>query len=522
MSNHSIQQGMQLLAQNRLIEAQKLKNILLKQQPKVGAVHYFSAEVSLAEGDYDNALVHLDNALAIEPTQSFLNLKKSEILLGLKRRKFAREFADKAANYEPKNPHLISGVANIYSLCDDHQGAENYWIQAVNMAEDNPQYLFELAKNQFYLGKMDKAENYLNQLLLISPTNGAALHLRSQLKKCTLSANHISQLKEIAEQASLSWSDNMHCQYALAKELEDIGEFKDSFSALEIGAKLRRSHLQVNVKNEIANMQDMAKFITSDKLKKASKGSLSEAPIFIIGMPRTGTTLVERLLCNSKNVKSAGETSDFNLAMSAAVNKQQTMQSSTLSGFNAALQIDFNKLGEAYLNSVQQLIGQSTYFIDKLPFNYLYCGLIKQALPNAKIIHLVRDPMDTCYAIYKTLFHQVYSFSYDLDELAEYYIAYRQLMEHWQNTLPEQILDVHYEDLVSNPDETVQRIYQHCGLEFKAQSLAIEESKTPSSTASAAQIRQPIYTSSLNKWRHFEKQLSPLKEKLEKSGYLLN
>ena len=221
-------------------------------------------------------------------------------------------------------------------------------------------------------------------------------------------------------------------------------------------------------------------------------------PIFILGMPRTGTTLVERILGQHPDVISIGEFPDFPQEVGLAA--QQVPGVGSL--VEAALQIDYPALGARYLQQAAAMAQGKPIFIDKLPFSFIYCGLIKKALPQARIIHLVRDPLDTCFAIYKTLFNQVYSFSYQLDELADYFIEYKKLMAHWHQVLPGQILDVHYEQMVAEPEAQAKRILQWCDLPWQDDLLQFHQAKSASTTASAAQVRQPIHKKSVRKCGH--------------------
>ena len=163
---------------------------------------------------------------------------------------------------------------------------------------------------------------------------------------------------------------------------------------------------------------------------------------------------------------------------------------------------------------MQGMFGKAVRYLDKTPFNFLYCGLIRKAFPQARIVHLVRDPMDTCYAVFKTLFSQACFFSYDLDELADYYIVYRQLMDHWHQLMPGFILNVRYEELVSNPLDVSRQIADYVGLSWSSELIEVQNVTGQSSTASAAQVREPIYTTSVSRWRHFEAELEPVRRKL--------
>jgi hypothetical protein len=204
-----------------------------------------------------------------------------------------------------------------------------------------------------------------------------------------------------------------------------------------------------------------------------------------------------------------------------------TMVQETLAGapaseleIDASLRLDCFELGRRYIESARQLAGNSAYFVDKLPYNFLYCGYILAALPNAKIIHLRRDPLDTCYAVYKTLFFNAYSYSYDLDELADYYIGYRAHMDHWHELLPGRILDVAYEDLVHEQQTQSRRILEWCGLPWEESVLTFHEQDRPSMTASAMQVRQPIYSHSIGAWRRVEFAFATVRDRLARAGLI--
>jgi hypothetical protein len=314
----------------------------------------------------------------------------------------------------------------------------------------------------------------------------------------------------------------MNLYYALAKEAEDVGEYEKSFKALAAGSRIRRSHLEYHVGRDVAVLEDIRRCYASTDACTSGERYRDEQPIFIVGMPRTGTTLAERILAGHSQVTSAGELHDFSSELVKEI--QRNSQGKPVAKdriVQASLDVDFTRLGHNYVKAARQAVEPaSPQFIDKLPFNFLYCGLIHRALPKARIIHMVRDPMDTCYAIYKTLFGQAYPFSYDLEELATYYIAYRKLMAHWHQVMPSQILDVAYEDVVADPEQQARRLVAHCGLDWEPECLEFHKSKAASTTASAVQVRQPLYSTSIQKWRNYEDQLAPLKARLAAAGLL--
>ena len=236
-------------------------------------------------------------------------------------------------------------------------------------------------------------------------------------------------------------------------------------------------------------------------------------------MPRTGTTLLERILGGSPQVYPAGELGDLAAALVSAVHRK--VGSTTLTRrdmVHAAATVDAAAVGYGYIDRTRPRTGRLPRFTDKLPLNYLYCGLIRRALPQSRLLHLTRHPLATCYSVFKVLFKQGYPFSYSLTEIAEYYVAYRRLMDHWQRIHPGMILDIAYERLVTDSAAEAQRVFGFCDLEWTESALAITERSAPSTTASAAQVRRPIYTSTLDLWQHYTDELAPVAERLRQAG----
>jgi Sulfotransferase family len=204
-------------------------------------------------------------------------------------------------------------------------------------------------------------------------------------------------------------------------------------------------------------------------------------------------------------------------AMMAQSERAKTVERSAA---ELSLAIDFRELGRGYATAARQLAGSSPRFVDKLPYNFLYCGYILAALPKARILHLTRDPLDTCYAVYKTLFFNAYNYSYDLEELADYYISYRRQMAHWHQVLPGQILDVSYEQLVREPQAQALRILQWCGLPWEDAVLNFHQQDSPAMTASAMQVRRPMYTDSIGSGSRAGSGMDPLRERLLRAGLI--
>ena len=516
----AVKQGINLLYKGQVQQAAQISSRLLEAAGDLAHVHYLACEVALARGELGLALEHINRAIEISSEEPALRLKKARIELGLRRGVLAQETVLGAVAPEVTEPEILLEAARILGECNNHRVAEQYLVQAIGQRE-TADILFEFARNQLFLGRIEQAERAIaSHMDRGLPVNGQILLLRSQLQKQTADSNHVPMLRNYLDR-KLPQKESVYGYFALAKELEDLGEYAQSFEARRAGAALKRRQLQFSLADELNNIDGLINTFQPPTFAAVADSGRVDAPIFILGMPRTGTTLVERILGKHGDVRSGGETQDFTLAMSEVIDQYIASRPGRgLNPMSAALEVDFGCIADRYLNLMEGMLGPSVRYLDKFPFNFLYCGLIRKAFPRARIVHVVRDPMDTCYAVFQTLFHQVCSFSYDLDEIADYYIAYRRLMDHWHKLMPGAILDLHYEALVSNPGEESKRLADFVGIEWSENLIDGDNISEAFTTASAAQVRQPIHAGSIQKWRNYATELEPVKQKLQAAGLL--
>jgi tetratricopeptide (TPR) repeat protein len=412
-------------------------------------------------------------------------------------------------------------LADFLTRLDELERAVVAYDRALDLRPDEPRYLFNRAAVKRFLGALESAESDYDRVISLNSRDVEAWLNRSELRIQTPERNHLEALEQRLCAGFDSPMVEVPIRYALAKEHEDVGHYRESWDHLVVGSAIRRRHLQYDVRHDLATVDWIIEAFSSTL--PAVSGCESQEPIFIVGMPRTGTTLLERILAGSDEVRAAGELNDFALSMvAAAQRKLGRTQIARRDLVFAAATLDFERLGADYLERARPWKGRRPRFTDKMPLNYLYCGLIRRALPNARILHLTRHPLATCYAVFKILFHHGYPFSYTLAELAEYYIGYRRLMEHWHRLYPGQILDVSYERLVSEPERESRRVFEFCGLDWHAGALEIRDRTASTTTASAAQVRRPIYSSSVDSWQHHAARLAPVAERLRSAGIELD
>lgn len=511
---NTLKQISQLLKSRRVGEAETLCKKLTEAAPQSEHGWIQLGRICQMKGDLTGMLANAQKAANVAPLSLLALLQEAEATLlngdiVLAKKKLA-VLEGKAA----KDARILQHVAEHFSSLGDYQAAMRCYKQAHSVIGDDAGLLYNTATAATALGDIKGAEDLLNRVIAKDPHDYAAYYNRAGLSKQTKDNNHIPELEGMIEGALKSPGAEAQLGYALAKEYEDLAGYAKSFAALKRGADCRKKLLSYNVADDIETMTEIASVMQGDFFDACPEPSSDAGPIFILGQPRSGTTLVDRILSSHSSVESLGEINDFVIAFMGAAgdvkSKSELVQKTK--------DIDNVAIGDAYVKSSGARGIKAPYLIDKTPANFLYIGLIAKALPNAKIIHLRRNPMDSCYAMYKTLFRMGYPFSYTQEDLGAYYVAYHGLMEHWRRELPDRILDVDYEALVTGQEDQSRRMIEHCGLAWEDACLDFHNNKSASATASAAQVRQPIYTSSVEKWRHYESELAPLKAILEDAG----
>ena len=473
--------------------------------------------------DWRAAVQAIDDVLKSAPMHPAFLMHRAQCLLALGLRADAFAAVEAALRQAPKDAALWDAAGTLYSLANDQNHALAAYDQAAAFAPGSAQVLYNRASVRRFLGDFAGAEDDYDRVIALKPTDYEAYKNRSDLRVQSAARNHLGELERLVSGGIADWRGDVQIRYALAKEFEDLGEYAKSFDQLTRAARRQREHLKYDLATDLATVQWIIDAFPSAQVPAPAsappRSTCEDAPIFVLGLPRSGTTLVERILSSHSKVFSAGELDCFALAIVDAVRRKTGRVQLTRQELIAhSASLDPTALGIDYLRRAASASMGSGRFIDKMPLNYLYIGLIRRALPNAKIVHLTRHPMAACYAMYKTLFKDGYPFSYDLQEIARFYTAYRQLMAHWQETLPGAIYHASYENLVTDQMGETRKLLEFCGLDWEDACGAFHENPAASTTASAAQVRRPIYESSLSQWRHYEAQLAGLRSQLETAG----
>ncbi len=433
------------------------------------------------------------------------------------RRKEALAIALRAEKLVLDRPQLQDALGTFLTHVALADRAVPYFLRAVQSAPANVDFRYNLAMAQRMTGDLEAAESNLDIVIAARPEDAEAYSARSDLRKQTRERNHVVQLRA-AHRRLKGRRAALAVEFALAKELEDLGEYSSSFSHLHAACQSYRALLRYDVGDDVAVLEKLKAFHTAKTLRSLGPGFPTQECIFIIGLPRSGTTLVERILAGHSDIYAAGELQAFQKLLVEAVTQREGRTVKKLDFVESALQIDLKDLGRAYIDSTRPQTGHTARFTDKLPLNYLYAGLIHTALPHSRFILLRRHPMDSCFAMYKTLFADAYPFTYDLSDLSRYYVAWDRLMRHWESVIGDAWLSVSYEELVADQERVSRKMVAHCGLEWEERCLDFHRHSGAVTTASAAQVRRPLYSESVGKWRRYADQLEPLARELEANG----
>jgi tetratricopeptide (TPR) repeat protein len=489
---------------------------LLKEDPESAAGLDIASRVALAMGQGRVALDLAQRCVAFDGTRFSYRAQLANALLVCKQIGQALELIEALAAERREHPAEHDAMGNLFSKVGEQSRALACFRAAIDSAPDSAHHWLNLALCLQATGEMAEAEQAFDRCIEIAPANAEAWLHRSRLRSQKPDNNHVAALRKAITRNPRDWRSEMSLNYALAKELEDLGQWDDAFAALSKGSQLRRSHMRHDPQADLDAIGEIIASFDREYLDNGVMGFETREPIFIVGLPRTGTTLVERIIGSHSSVYAAGELNNFAECLTTQVAEQKPRDRGDF--IRLSRSIDSARLGRDYIGSTRPQTGHCDRFIDKLPLNFLYCGLIHKAMPRAKIVHLVRDPMDTCYAIYKTLFKQAYPFSYNLQELGNYYLAYRQLMDHWRAIMPGVMYEVSYEQLVSDPENQTRQLINYCDLEWEDACLQFHRNAAPSMTASLAQVRQPVYTSSVGRWKNYREGLQPLEQQLRAGG----
>lgn len=458
---------------------------------------------------FDKAIEIYKNTLRIDPNNLEALLATASNLTEINKYNESEIFCNKLFELRDFRAETYTLKGKIKNDQGFYEEAKKYFLEAIKL---NPSYMPAYVNFGHILierGKLEEAKDIFLDALKI---NGQDLSVRLALANLNRTKdkdeNFLFLLEKSKEQKTMLGADAIHIHFALGKSFEDIKDFESAFKHFNLGCEKKRKSINYNAENTNQIVSNIKKIVTKDFIEKFKHiGNKSQIPIFVLGMPRSGTTLVETILDSHSQIFGAGELNHIIRICGMRDGKDLGYPASLMDITDEGLK----SMADHYLEQLTKISPSASKIVDKMPANFFYLGLIYILFPNAKIIHVMRDPIDTCFSNFKHLFHKGQLHSYTLEETAKFYLDYADLMKHWRNVLPKNAFyEMQYENLVEDPEKISKDLLNFCGLEWEENCINFHTNNRKVKTASVLQVRQPIYKTSMKKWQDFEKHLQPL------------
>lgn len=501
-----------LIECERFDEAREIAEAQLKKNPKNSQLQRNMGRIHMFASDLDSAETSFRNAISLNETKADNFISLSQLLYEKNHPKLALIEAEKALRLEPDNAAAYHQIGMTKAnLGDISAGFENYR----KALELNP----KLSASQIALGhlEMENGNFEIAREHFEAAAKTAKDKLSSHVALARIEKMTVDNPAFIALEQALPLADSMPTMkaaayhYALGKSYEDIERFDEAFEQFSKGAKIKRTTLNYEPDHTDRIFNNIISTFDEKTIKRLRKNAISSSqPIFVVGMPRSGTTLTESILDSHQKIVGAGE---LNYLQSLFATRKSDGKSDLAQNIATMSPQDFTRKIETFVENINSHAPDSPHIVDKMPANFQMIGLIHALLPNAKIIHIARNPFDTCLSCYTRIFERSQLHSYDQVELGRYFNNYVRIMEYWHQLLPKgSFHTVHYENLIDDIDHEARRMIDHCGLEWDDACLEFYKGKRRVRTASVHQVRQPLYTTSKEKWKKYETQLQPLRK----------
>ncbi|MCF8474071.1 MAG: sulfotransferase [Emcibacter sp.] len=505
-----------LLQDGKVAQAEQLARDILKKYPADVAAMRLLASIGIKVNQYEDAKNLLERCLELAPA---FHLARHNYVITLFRRQELEAALGQIAillSLEPNNPNYLILKASILVRKGDHPQALDIYEKILKDYPNQAAAQMNYGHTLKTVGRLDDSIEAYRASINISPNIGEAYWSLANLKTFQFTDEDVEKMRAHVTKEGGDPDDQSHLAFALGKAYEDRKDFDKAFHFYKRGNAIRRiQHPYDPTLNIYDTVRQIKCCDASFFESRMGYGTQAPDPIFIVGLPRAGSTLLEQILASHSCVEGTAELIDI-IAMSRELGgKKSARTASEYPEILAELTADdFRELGERYLETTRVQRSNTPFFIDKMPNNFQHIGLIHLILPNAKIIDARRHPMGGCFSGFKQLFARGQTFTYDLADIGHYYRDYVKLMDHWDAVLPGRVLRVQYEEMVADTENQIRRLLDYCGLEFEESCLRFYETERAVRTPSSEQVRQPIYNKGIEQWRNFEAHLDPLKEAL--------
>jgi tetratricopeptide (TPR) repeat protein len=511
----------ELMHERKLLKAEQICRQFMQNNKRHIDGMCLLAAIGMELKIYDDAEFLLASALELAPTHINARSQYLNLLIRLGKYKVAEQQVEKLLVVQPSNLSFKVAKASVLTGLGKIEQAIAIFEQVIEQSalQDKQVAGFHLQLGHALKAKGDikKAIAAYQKSYQLQPSYGDAFWSLANTKTYRFSDEEMAKMQTQREDKDLALTDKIQFNFATGKAFEDKEEYKKAFQAYQQGNKLQHEHSGFDIKKIEKQIAEQIKYCTTELFENRGHLGLNVAdPIFIVGLPRAGSTLLEQILASHSQVDGTMELHNI-LGLASRLRGRNTNENQYPKNLNEINQDYFKRFGQQFIDDTRVYREQAPFFIDKMPNNFLHVGLIRLILPNAKIIDARRSPMACCFSGFKQLFAEGQYFSYSLEDIGRYYQAYLALMAHWNKVLPDFVLTVNHEDVVDDLEKQVRRILDFCDLDFEQSCLEFHKTKRHIKTPSSEQVRQPIYKSATEQWRHFEQYLAPLKKALNET-----
>ena len=493
---------------------------MLRLEPQHADGHFLLGIAAAGLGDFRTAADAIARALRLAPGRADYHAQHARCLTMLQRDRAARDAAEQALALEPRDALTLDTAGVVLARVGAYERAADAFRRATALEPGRADFQYNLGTALRFVGDFAGAASAFERAVEIDPRFYRAYSVLAEVRPAAPDNGRIERLRKLLTTVGSDVDGELHLRHALATELEALGDYAAAFAELAAGKRRKRAAVGYDFAMDRALFERATAVCDAGWLASAGPGCPDASPIFVVGMPRTGTTLVERILTSHSQVSSVGEPPSFAIeAKRAARHASPKLLDPAL--FAAVPELDLTALGRGYVDSTRELRGAAPRFVDKMPLNFFFVGLIAAALPRAKIVCVRRNPLDTCVASYRRLFatgFAYYRYAYDLADIGRYYIHFDRLMRHWHGLLGPRLHEVEYERLVAAPRSETERLLDYLELDWEEACLAFHRNRSPVATASAVQVREPLHGRYVGRWRRYAGHLGGLIEQLRAAG----
>ena len=491
---------------NKLAE-ESYKNVLSTDNKNVDALRLLGL-LAFKNNNHDIAEKLLIRAIQLDPYFHLLWDNLAKVFRVQNKLEESKKAFENLIKLDPKNNEAFVALGTIYNKLAQYKDGINSYKKALKLNDNNARVYLSMGHALKTLGNRNECEDSYLKAIKLFPLSGEGYWSLANLKTYTFNENQIHAMKSAIKE-DMHEQEKIQMMFALGKAYESKKDFKESFKFYNDGNWMQRKTVEYNAEENSKSIDLTIDFFKQNKEKlNFDSGISSKDPIFILGLPRAGSTLLEQILSSHSMIEGTEELHNI-----MTIGRRIRTTNDSKNYLNNLLDLskeNISSYGNMYIDETRWARKDNNFFIDKMPNNFPHIGLIKMILPNAKIIDARRNPLDGCFSCFKQYFAKGQHFTYDLDDVARYYKDYLKIMKFWNNYFPDEIHTVCYENVINNPEQEVRLMLKYLGLDFEKSCMDFHKSSRPVKTASSEQVRQPIYKSGMNYWENYEDDLSTL------------